>query len=247
VAFLTSSLISADALMGPRLVTNEYAHWHAEDPAAVRSATWDMTSGSLFLRDGLWWTGRPDDVSPDAWSSAGNDSAVFRLTTRQTFRNARVSLSLRVGEFTTTARTVAEDWDGVHIFLRYQSQYQLYYASINRRDGTTAIKKKEPGGPSNGGTYYTLATGLAVVPIGEWQEVAASVRTQPDGSVRISLYRGPDLLLDVIDDGRLGGPPITAPGAVGIRGDNCEFEFRAFTVIDLDSPNAVYRPGIDAP
>jgi hypothetical protein len=231
-----NSLVSADVASRPVLVTNEYGHWHAIDPLAVQSPIWDMTSGSLFVRDGVWWTGRPDDLSPDPRSEAGTGSAVFRLTTReQGFGNVRVAVRLRIDAFVTSPGTPAEDWDGVHIFLRYQSQYQLYYASINRRDGTTAIKKKEPGGPSNGGTYYTLATGVAAVPIGEWQPVAAAVETLPSGGVRVSLYRGLDLLLETVDDGRLGGPPITNPGAVGIRGDNCEFEFRDFRVADLDS------------
>lgn len=241
-------LIAADTLARPRLVTNEYAHWNTTDPRAVRSQAWDMTSGSLFVRNGVWWTGQPDDVSPDPGSESGTDSAVFRLTTHdQSFRNVRVSFGLQIDGFVTTLRTPAEGWDGVHIFLRYQSQYQLYYASINRRDGMTAIKKKVPGGPSNGGTYYTLATGDAPVPIREWQAVAAAVETLPTGSVRISLYRGPDLLLEVIDDGRQGGPPITAPGAVGIRGDNCEFEFRDFTVTDLERPDVVLHIGTDTP
>jgi len=234
VAVLAGSLVHADVIARPTLVTNEYGHWHATDPLAVRSSVWDMTSGSLFVRDGAWWTGPPDDVSPDPRSETGTDSAVFRLTTRvQAFGDVRVAFGLRINSFTTTPRTPAQDWDGVHVFLRYQSQYQLYYASINRRDGSTAIKKKEPGGPSNGGTYYTLATGEAAVPIGDWQLVSAAVQTLPDGSVRITLARGPDVLLEVIDDGHVGGPPITSPGAVGIRGDNCEFEFRDFRVHDL--------------
>jgi len=237
---LGSSLVNADAISGPRLVTNEYDHWHGADPLAIRSPAWDMTSGSLYVRNGSWWTGHPDDVSPGPGSQAGTDSAVFRMTTRSgPFGNVRVALALRIDGFVTTPRTPAQDWDGVHVFLRYQSQYLLYYASINRRDGTTAIKKKEPGGPTNGGTYYILAEGRAAVPIGDWQAVAATVQTLPDGSVRIALYRGADRLLEAIDTGSVGGPPITSPGAVGIRGDNCEFEFRDFRVFDLDRDEIV--------
>lgn len=54
----------APATSGPdRLVTNEYAHWNPRAPDARRSADWDVTSGSLFIRDGVGWsvrrTGRP--------------------------------------------------------------------------------------------------------------------------------------------------------------------------------------------
>lgn len=245
---LVMSLFATDTPLGPRLVTNEYAHWNPTDAGAPRSSVWDMTSGSLFASEDAWWTGPIDDRSPDANSINGTDSAVFRLTTHdRSFGNVRVNLGLRVETFATTARTPAEAWDGVHIFLRYQSQFHLYYASINRRDGTTAIKKKEPGGVSNGGTYYTLARGEASVPVRDWQTVAASIRTLTDGSVRIALYRGPDLLLDTVDDGSIGGPPITAAGAVGIRGDNCEFEFRAFTVTDLDRAAVVFSPRPESP
>jgi hypothetical protein len=45
--------------------------------------------------------------------------------------------------------------------LRYQSETSLYYASINRRDGTSVIKKKVTGGPDNGGTYYDLTPYVA--------------------------------------------------------------------------------------
>lgn len=38
-------------------------------------------------------------------------------------------------------------------------QDHLFYASVNRCDQTVAIKKKMPGGSSNGGTYFTLASG----------------------------------------------------------------------------------------
>jgi hypothetical protein len=241
-------LIAPDSRPGPQLVTNEYAHWNPADPGAVLSQTWDMTSGSLFARDGVWWTGPPDNISPGPRSEAGTDSAVFRLTTRdRSFQNVEVSFSLRIDAFVTTPRTPEEAWDGVHVFLRYQSQYQLYIVSVDRRDGTVAIKKKQPGGPSNGGTYFTLASGTAPVVAGEWQPVAAAVETLPDGSVRISLYRGQELLLQAIDDGSQGGPPISAPGAVGIRGDNCEFEFRDFTITDLDHPDVVLRIPDDAP
>jgi hypothetical protein len=242
-------LMASDAMPGPRLIANEYAHWNPNDPDAVRSRTWDMTSGSLFARDAVLWTGRPDGTSPGPRSEAGTDSAVFRLITRdRSFRNVRVAFDLRIDALVTTPRTPEEDWDGVHVFLRYESQYRLYYVSVSRRDGTTAIKKKEPGGPSNGGTYYTLASGDAPVGVvADWNAVAATAETLPSGSVRIALYRGDELLLEVIDDGTEGGPPITAPGAVGIRGDNCEFEFRDFTITDLEHPDVVVHLDPAAP
>jgi hypothetical protein len=167
-------------------------------------------------------------------SAKATDSAVFRLTpTRHDFLNVAVDMALRNNGLTSTSRTPAVDWDGVHIFLRYQSEYNLYYASINRRDNTLAIKKKDAGGTTNGGTYYILATGKHTVPYGQWQHVRATIQTNPDNSVTIRLYAEGQLLLSATDNGTIGGPPILTAGKTGIRADNCNFQFDDFTVSAL--------------
>ncbi len=217
------------------LVTNEYAYWNPTLPDAVVSPDWEMTSGSLFTRDGHGYTGVPDDVGPNAQSTNGTDSAVFRLTTKENdFGNVAVSFDLDMLGLTTTATTPAVAWDGLHVFLRYQNEYSLYYASIDRRDGTTIIKKKVPGGPSNGGTYYDLGqSGSHPIPFGQWEHVRATIDTNANGSVIIQLYANDTLVASAVDDGSIGGPPILSPGKVGIRGDNAEFEFDDFTVNGL--------------
>ena len=89
-----------------------------------------------------------DDEEPNADSSGGNNSAIFRLTTRsKSFGNVRVGFRLYQNKLVSTPSTTAVAWDGVHIFLRYQSRESLYYASVNRRDGRVVIKKKCMGGP----------------------------------------------------------------------------------------------------
>ena len=223
---------------GPNgLVTNEFAFWNPSNLARIDSPDWSATSGSLFVRDGSGWTGVPDDVSPDATSSNGTDSAVFRLNTKRfDFGDVDVSFRLDNQGLVTTTRTPAHAYDGVHIWLRYQGEEQLYVATVNRRDGTAVIKKKTPGGPNpvNGGTYYSLVKAVPfIVPYGVWQQVRATVRTNPGGSVTIRLSVNGVLLLSATDDGSVGGPPITHPGAVGIRGDNCNFLFDAFSVANL--------------
>jgi len=219
------------------LVTNEFAHWNPTNPSRVVSPDWDMTSGSLFAHDGNGWTGVPDDVPPNATSSNGNDSVVFRLnTTRDDFGDVAVSFDLQNDGLVETPRTPAQAYDGVHVWLRYQSQYELYALSVNRRDGEAAIKKKVPGGPdpSNGGTYYDLVPERRIpVPYGSWQRVRATARTIRPDAVEIELYVDGNLVLSAVDDGKMGGPPITQNGAVGIRGDNCEFEFKNFTIAPI--------------
>lgn len=207
------------------LVTNEYANLNPTDSLAVRSSKWVATSGSLFVKHGTGWTGVPDGCHVDRYSQHCDDSAVFRLHTRRfDFGSVTVSLRLLNHGLTTTTRTPARAIDGVHIWLRYQSETELYAVSVNRRDGTVVIKKKCAGGPSNGGSYYTLGKPVKnePIPFGVWQHVAATVRNNADGSVSIALARDGHLLASATDTG-IGCAPILAPGAIGIRGDNDDF------------------------
>jgi len=225
------------------LVTNEYAYWNPRSAAALHSPVWELTSGSLFARGGAGWSGAPDGASPDATSSNGTGSAVFRLTTKHAgFGDVTVGFRLRNLRLVATGRTAAVAWDGVHVLLRYRSQAELYAVSVNRRDHTAVIKKKLPGGPTNGGTYHTLAATAHRVPYGAWQRVAAAALTNPDGSVTITLRAGGQELLRATDRG-VGGPPITRPGKVGLRGDNCEFQFDDLTISRTRSPPSPRHPG----
>ena len=217
----------------PGLVTNEYAYWNPQDPTAVRSPDWELTSGSLFSTGSALWTGRPDTANPNATSSNGTDSAVFRLTTRRAdFGDVAVDFTLHNNALTSTTSTPPVDWDGVHIFLHYQSEYELYYASVNRRDGHVVIKKKCAGGPSNGGSYYELGPGEVrghAIPLGTDQRVGATVVDNADGSVTLTLRLGGVTVVTATDAG-VGCAPITAPGKVGVRGDNDDFTVTGFTV-----------------
>jgi hypothetical protein len=216
------------------LVTNEFSYWNPTSPEATFSPVWQMTSGSLFALNGTGWTGVPDGCSTSStYSTPCTASDVFRLnTTALDFGNVTVSMDLLNGYLTSSSRTPAEDWDGVHIWLHYQSEYNLYYASFNRRDGHIVIKKKCVGGTENGGTYYELGQGELsgyAIPFGAWQHVASKIQDNPGGSVTITMYRGGTQLLSATDTG-LGCAPITAPGSVGVRGDNDNFNFDNFTV-----------------
>ncbi|GAC1366543.1 MAG: hypothetical protein NVSMB32_10960 [Actinomycetota bacterium] len=213
------------------LVSNEYAHSHPRAPEAVTSPVWDVTSGSLFQQEGAGWTGKPDDATPGPASATGTGSAVFRVITRRSdYSNVAVSFALRMDGLTATPRTPAVPLDGVNVFLRYQSEEFLYVVAVGRRDNTIVVKKKAPGGHSNGGTYYTLGNAVYHdIGLGRWQQVRASIRTLADSSVSIDLSLDGYQLLHVVDAGT-GGPPITHPGSVGIRGDNCDFRFRHFSV-----------------
>jgi hypothetical protein len=215
----------------PALLTNEYAYWNPSAPA-VRSSVWELTSGSLFDQQGWGWTGTIDSCTPNMQSTNCTDSAVFRATTKQaTYQNVTVRFDLVNNSLTSTSATPAVAWDGVHVFLRYQSQYNLYYASVNRRDGNVIIKKKCVGGSDNGGTYYELGSYHAgyPIPFGAVQKIAVSIVTNANGSVTITITRD-GTLVDTATDTGVGCPVITAAGKTGIRGDNDNFRFNNFTV-----------------
>jgi hypothetical protein len=211
----------ADSFAGPDgLIAGE------NQPPAPGSP-WEMTSGSLFRSNGTGWSGRPD-----AGHAAGETgSAVFRMVSVQRdFSDVDVNLVLRVDDLVQTDRTPARDYDGAHIWVRYQSDKQLYAVSVDRRDSTMIIKKKCEGGEDNGGTYYDLTRPVPNAPIlfGQWQHVKVSVRDRPDGSVAINASRD-GIPVEAVDTG-VGCPPLRGGGGVGIRGDNAELRFASIIV-----------------
>lgn len=255
-------LRSFDAPPSDGLVTNEFAYWNRGNPNASRSADWEMTSGSLFARKGVFWTGNPDSCSykgtPNSASTNCTDSNVFRLNTVRRFAGPlAVSLKLKQIAEIHHPHCDSDDscWHGTHVWLRYQNQFDLYYVSVNRSDGKVVIKRKVPCGGDNSGTYVLLGD---YVPhdfrTGVWNSYTATIQTNPDSSVTIKLYDNGysrSRPVDVATDHggtnpnwslrcRIRGhyrsaayPPITAAGAVGIRGDYANFEFADFRVSAL--------------
>lgn len=227
----SSPAMFAPSTSGPdRLITNEFAHWNPQTPGGRISKDWDVTSGSLFVHHGVAWSGKPDKASPDATSSNGSGSSVFRVTTRRhDFGDVAVSLRLRNLGLTDHGRAAASEIDGVHVFLRWRTQAELYVVSLNRRDNLMVVKKKRPGGDTNGGTYVTLGQARYVVPYGKWQQFTVRIATTGGNLVAITVRQDGRELLSAVDDGT-EGPAILSDGAVGLRGDNCEFEFKDFRV-----------------
>lgn len=238
---LTSSLSGPD-----RLVTNEYAHWNPHATDAVRSPVWDLDSGSLFVRNGVGWSGPIERGPVDAVSRTGTNSAVFRAALRfEVPRDVVFSGRFKViriaapPAFTASAatRTTApaardvsqrnSDWEGLHLWLRYRSPQDLYVVSIARHDGLVTIKRKRPGGPVNGGTYTTLASAHAGIAPGAFRSVAVSARDD-DAGTHVSLVIDGVRVLTAHDP---SGDSAPSPGTVGIRGDDTEFEFTDISVV----------------
>jgi hypothetical protein len=230
IAILHRPLLLDDFNRPNGLVTNEFAYFNPHDPAAVRSPTWIATSGSLFVRDNVGWTGPLNQGAPGPRSANRTNSSVFRIVTqRANFQNVTVAFSLFVQKFGITPSGLAPGFQGVHVFLRYQSPDLLYVVSVDRRDGVLVIKKKVPGGQTAGGTYYTLATAHREAATGRWDQVRVSAVNDGAGVV-LQVWLNGDLRLRAVDNGVGDVPPIAQPGRVGLRGDFTEFMFDDFTV-----------------
>jgi hypothetical protein len=230
----SAPLLVASFPRAEKLITNERAYFDPHHLGIHTSPEWIVTSGSLFSYDGAGWTGVPDGVAPDITSSNGTDSAVFRAVTRRAdFTNVAVSFSLKISSLVTTQRTPADAFDGVHVFVRYKNPRYLYVVSVYRRDGIVAVKEKIPGGPANGGTYFTLAQARYKIPLHNWVPVRVTIVTLADRAVRIQLILNGRQVLTMTDTGNRVSPIMA--GRVGLRGDNCEFFFRNFTVTPIAS------------
>jgi len=121
------------------------------------SPIWEGDSG-YFYRQGKWgFSGRPAD-----W----HDRYFFRMNTR-TFDigDASISWRYRSAQFGEDGYP-KESSDAVDVWLRYQTEYNLYVFQFDRTNDGMLVKRKIPAqgwsGPANlianKGVYYTLPT-----------------------------------------------------------------------------------------
>ena len=231
------SLPDGDALLfddftgADGVITNHYAFWSPDDETAFRDDIWEMESGCALRRDNTLWTGVPTSGLPNKTCSNGSGSEVFRLWTKRSFTNVNVTFSLRNNGFVSGAEG-ERSWDGIKIWLRRQGgtgSVGLYTAEVNRRQGNLMIQKKCAGSD----TYHILSQGRpegSDASIGEWEKVGGSIRNEPDGTVRITLMRHGQTVLEATDSG-VGCAPYTTAGRVGIRGDYTNFHADDFLVV----------------
>jgi hypothetical protein len=236
------------------VITNSYALFNRSNPRSVSSPVWEMTAGSLFSHNGVGWTGPPDLTRPNADSSNGTGSAVFRLRThRADFRNVAVRVRMRVLRWTPTVWP--KQLPTVVVWVRYKTEQHLYWPSVLSSDGRVDVNKKVPGGPhpANGGTYLTLPPFSTPpnwnVDLGRWYDVGVRACNKRDGSVTITVSRDGQGIVtardrgkgQVVTDSATGRrvrdrrAPLSGPGRVGIRADNAEVEFTQFQVVDAQS------------
>lgn len=227
------------------VVTNEYAYWNPTAGDRVEDPQWYANSGTLWGVNGFAFNYKdPMDIgAPNAQSTNHNNNAVGRFVTKKSDFADNYAIRVWIQNVGLTVPSgvidgevnVAHDWDGVHIWANYQAENNLYYASINRRDGKVVIKRKKPGGGSNGGTYVDLSTyNNYAVPTRstQYRIVVETINTSPL-TVRIRLWDFTTMLAEGIDSMAVSGVAPLTSGSVGIRSDNCKWSCDKFNVISI--------------
>jgi hypothetical protein len=232
-------VLFSQPLSGPDgILTNEYSQRNPGN-CPYTSSVWDMTSGSLLIKDNAGYSGVPTaEKSSRCDSTTHNNSAVFRLNTKENdFKNVEVSV-----DFMPVAHggggAANNSYDGIHIWVGYQNEYALYAATIFRWDNAIVIKKKVPvaqtqcADVSNDGCYFNVSKTVQDPESAKvWHHVDVAYSVDAQGAVHISTTVDGTQVVSGTDNG-LGGAPY-ASGAVGVRGDNTEFYFKNFKVTQL--------------
>lgn len=233
-----------DALSSPDgIVTNEYSHYNSTGLCPHTSAVWEMTSGTLLIKNGAGYSGVPtDEATAVCESSQQTDSATFRLNTKaNNFRNVKLSVDYQAVKH-GGASVATSTYDGMHIWVGYQNEYALYAVSVFRWDGVVVIKKKVPvqvancTDVSNDGCYYNLSSSLkqpaTVFAANVWHHADIDYSADDNGYTTINLVIDGRQITKVVDKNNHG--PAYPSGAVGVRGDNTEFYFKNFKVTNLN-------------
>lgn len=235
-------VLFSDPLSGTdRIVTNEFNHWNKNSACPYKSDIWDMTSGTLLIKNGMGYSGVPTSEKKSICdSTVQNNSAIFRLNTKQNnFSNATVSLDYMPIQHGGGGAT-NHSYDGIHVWVGYKTQYSLYIATIFRWDENLVIKKKVPQAqaqctdPANEGCYYNLTDEKPypdITTANVWHHADIKFAANTNEEVTITERIDGQTVFQGTDT-NIHGPAYTS-GAVGVRGDNTEFYFKNFTVTQL--------------
>lgn len=223
-----------------------------------RSPYWWLNSGGrLYIGEGVGRTVEDDnagekwhklykDSSPEDTDQGEHPQNIFRILTKNRWGDVTQEVKFRINKVITSESVNRNESNGVLLMHRYQDRNNLYYAGV-RVDGNAVVKKKKDG------DYYTLAitplfyseasynrdTTPNMIPGGKWLSIRSEVTTDSFGRVHISFLvdkqnnNNWQRVIDVVDNGEVGGQPITEPGLSGIRTDFLEAEFDDFRIVKI--------------
>ncbi|MCU1592058.1 MAG: hypothetical protein JWP11_3314 [Frankiales bacterium] len=230
-------LVTADFNGPDGMFADSAAFWGSGDRGLAQNPSWFAESGSIQRRSSAGWANSP----------------VFRMWTRRTdLAGARADLTVRFNGWAGGS----EAWHGINLWMNYTLCTPFpgcsavndrgvggnggYALDFMNRDGSLTILKKVPGdttatwptgnvGASNGGTYYWLKNTTFTPQIGRTYRFSGRVIDNGNGSNTLQVLIDGVVRLEVLDDGRIGGPPQYG-GRVGLRSDYADMTVDDFSV-----------------
>lgn len=218
---------------------------------------WLTSGGKFILSSGTGKTIQGELPPTDKWRLAYlganpidtddgyHPQNIFRLVTKSQWKNFSQEIYFKINKDNVSRSPNRNASNGVLFFNRYLDQDNIYYTGV-RVDGAVVIKKKFMG------TYYTLAYQKVfsnpiydrevtpdVLPKNTWIGLKSVVTDDVSGSVSIKLFmdvgkRGVwHPVLEIMDNNRRFGAPLSGPGYAGIRTDFMDVEFDNYRLIAL--------------
>lgn len=208
--------------------------WGEEDQGRSRNADWFANDGALEVRGGQAQT-EDRQFRMYTWRDDLQDPSVTFDLTWHGFSGGEADWRGMAIWLNRTACTPVPECDAVND-PEGNSGYMLRFVAA---DGFMIVNKKVSGDTREefperatdfvqGGTYYWLDKVAWEPEEGRTYRLEGSVSEGAGGSRVIEMRVDGERLLRVVDDGSIGGPPLTG-GRVGVRGDYADM-----TIDDLE-------------
>lgn len=208
--------------------------WGEEDQGRSRNADWFANDGALEVRGGQAQT-EDRQFRMYTWRDDLQDPSVTFDLTWHGFSGGEADWRGMAIWLNRTACTPVPECDAVND-PEGNSGYMLRFVAA---DGFMIVNKKVSGDTREefperatdfvqGGTYYWLDKVAWEPEQGRTYRLEGSVSKGAGGSRVIEMRVDGERLLRVVDDGSIGGPPLTG-GRVGVRGDYADM-----TIDDLE-------------
>ncbi len=172
---------------------------------------------------------------------------IFRMRQMQTWGDYRQTMYYNIDRYNLSSSSARTGHNGLLQFNR-QVGGDLYYTGL-RVDGRAIIKKKTSSGFKTLRSVKVLPgtwnrdTNPNLIPENTWVGVRTEVENVgPDVSIKVYTDIGRtgqwELVAEALDDGSIGGAPLTAPGTGGVRTDFMDVFFDDYEIRDLNGAPA---------